>query len=585
MYSALSTSNYMAAIVTDDFLKGAAWNNSRLDLTAESEATGQRQLERLQTNIDHLTRVENKDCIRAYGTNFLQSDWKNVLIVSDANVTGPLIIGYYHRADLLSNDLGWICGKQLGDNLTTCDTQMMLSHPTNWTITDIEMNQLQMYIGYGRNMVGDDPEGPYFEASVKYCLAETAEQHCTVQISMPLLGVVLLCNLIKVLCLSSALLISRFYPLATVGDLISSCLSEPDPYTQGKGPISAQEMRRNETRRHSYFHKPVSRLLKDHRAVYLERSTSLSDYGHSKTPMIEDSATAVDLAGSLVVVPVKWKKQKNRWYQASSTSSLVACMALGSIAWSTGAFLLGNAIVSRKEDNSQTYTLSRMWQDGVGAISTDFLIRAGHDRPLMENVLLANAPQLAISFIYVFYNNCLTRMLLGREYSGYAKHRKPLRVSRPEGEQRSTYRLQLPYRYSAPLMATMTVLHWLIARSIFVVEVSVFDYDGNALAKKISTCGYSPMAIVLSLFVSGVIVVTVLACGARKLEPGMPLASSCSLAITAACHTSPGDKDAALLPLKYGVVVVEEPNNESDYEHACFSSKEATPLVDGHWYT
>jgi hypothetical protein len=203
----------------------------------------------------------------------------------------------------------------------------------------------------------------------------------------------------------------------------------------------------------------------------------------------------------------------------------------------------------------------------------------------MENVILANAPQLAISFIYVFYNNCLTRMLLGREYSSYAKYRKPLRVSRPKGAQRSTYRLQLPYRYSAPLMATMTVLHWLVARSIFLVEISYFDYDGIAMAKKISACGFSPMAIVLSVFVSSAIILALLANSARKLEPGMPLASSCSMAITAACHTSPGDEDAALLPLKYGVVIAEESDGESSCEHACFSSKEVTPLVDGHWYT
>jgi len=227
-----------------------------------------------------------------------------------------------------------------------------------------------------------------------------------------------------------------------------------------------------------------------------------------------------------------------------------------------------------------------MWQDGVGAVSTDFLIVVGGDyqRPLIENVLLANTPQLAISFVYVFYNNCLTRMMLGREYSSYAKYRKPLRVSRPEGEQRSTYRLQLPYRYSVPLMATMTVLHWLVARSIFLVEISVFDYDGNPLNLKISACGFSAMAIVLSLFVSGVIISALLASAARKLEPGMPLASSCSLAITAACHTSPDDEDAALLPVKYGAVIAEEPESESDRKHACFSSKEVTPLVDGHWY-
>jgi len=580
----------VAAIVTDDFLQGATWNSSRLDGYTENIITATRQVARLQSNVGNLTRLENEDCIRAYGTNFLQSKWKNVLVVSDANVTGPLIIGYYHQAEYLDNDLGWICGKQTQGANKRCDTKTMLSHPTNWTITDIEVNQdealVRRSMSFGR-WDGYDPQGPYFEASVKYCLAETAKQHCTIQISTPLLGVVLLCNLIKVMCLSRALLIRSFHPMATIGDLISSCLSEPDPYTQGMGPIAAKDVRRSKAVRLLDHETLVSRLLRDYRAIYFERTTSLlSDYTNSDIPMVRGSSTATGEVEKSATAPVKWKKQKNRWYQAPSRSSWVACMVLCAIAWFTGVYFLTSAINYRKDSISQTYTLSRMWQDGVGAVSTDFLIGAGGDyqRPLIENVLLANTPQLAISFVYVFYNNCLTRMMLGREYSSYAKYRKPLRVSRPEGEQRSTYRLQLPYRYSVPLMATMTVLHWLVARSIFLVEISVFDYDGNPLNLKISACGFSAMAIVLSLFVSGVIISALLASAARKLEPGMPLASSCSLAITAACHTSPDDEDAALLPVKYGAVIAEEPESESDRKHACFSSKEVTPLVDGHWY-
>jgi hypothetical protein len=576
----------MAAIVTDDFLQGAAWNNSRLDRITESEATGQRQLVRLQSNVDHLTRLDNKDCIRAYGTNVLQSSWKNVLVVSDASVAGSLIITYYHRADSLTDDLGWVCGKQVE---ARCDTKTMISHPTNWTIAGIETNQNDIWITdaeEGDDWSGNHAEGPWFEASVKYCLAESVRQRCTVQISTPLLSVVLLCNLIKVLCLSSALFVRNFYPMATVGDLISSCLSEPDPYTCGKGPVTAQDVRGSGAVRLVHLAKMLPTLLKDYRVIYFGRSTSSSYYIHSKILTVEDSSTAFDVAEKSVVRPTKWKKKEYRWYRASSVASWAVCMILCALTWFTGVYLLNRAIDYREQGDSQTYTLSRMWQDGVGTISTDLLIgTGGRRRSLMKNVLLANTPQLAISFVYVLYNNCLTRMMLGREYSGYAKHRKPLRVSRPEGKQRSTYRLQLPYRYSVPLMATMAVLHWLVARSIFLVEINVFDYDGNPMAEKVSACGYSSMAIVLSLFVSGAIILALLANGARKLEPGTPLASSCSMAITAACHTSPGDEDAALLPLKYGVVVAEEPSNESDCEHACFSSKEVTPLVDGHWYS
>lgn len=103
----------MAAVVTDDFLQGAAWNSSRLDLFQGRKDTGQRQLARLQSSIDRLTRLDNKDFIQAYGTNILQSNMKTVLVVSDANVTGPLITAYYHQADSLVDDLGCICGKQL----------------------------------------------------------------------------------------------------------------------------------------------------------------------------------------------------------------------------------------------------------------------------------------------------------------------------------------------------------------------------------------------------------------------------------------------------------------------------------------
>jgi hypothetical protein len=360
----------MAAIVTDDFLQGAAWNNSRLDRITESEATAQRQLVRLQSNVDHLTRLENKDCIRAYGTNVLQSSWKNVLVVSDASVEGPLIITYYHRADSLTDDLGWVCGKQVQGAKTGCDTKMMLSHPTNWTIAGLETNQDETWITNaeeGDDWSGNHAAGPWFEASVKYCLAESVRQRCTVQISTPLLGMVLLCNLIKVICLTSALLIRNFYPMATVGDLVSSCLSEPDPYTCRKGPIAAQDVRRSDAVRLVHLAKLLPTLLKDYRAIYFGRSTSSSYYTHSKIPTVEDSPAAVDVIEKSVVKPTKWKRKQYRWYQASSMSSWAVCMGLCALTWFTGVYLLTRAIDYREQGGSQIYTISRMWQDGTYA--------------------------------------------------------------------------------------------------------------------------------------------------------------------------------------------------------------------------
>ncbi|KAH0153040.1 hypothetical protein KCU67_g9632, partial [Aureobasidium melanogenum] len=424
IFSTLSASNYMAALVTDDFLSGAAWNNSKLDLIQETEATIQRQLVRLRNNIDRLTRLDNKDCIRAYGTNFLQSSHKNVLVVSDANVTEPVVETYYHRADYLDDDLDWICGRQFGLPKHTCDPKSMLSHATDWIITDFEFYTREIgETSFGPGFAGDEEDaavvGPWFKASVQYCLAEEVEERCTVKISTPLLGTVLLCNLVKVACLVCALLVRNFHPMATVGDLISSYLDDPDPYTNGQGPIAARDVR---GRNGGCLEKLMCRLINDYQETHDKHSTSLFNYIQSKICSISDSPTTPDIVEKSGVTPVVWKKKKPRWYQASSTSSWAVCMVLCVLAWSTGAYLLAESMGFYENKNSQSYSLSRIWQDGVGTVSTDYLVGSNSDRSLMENVLLANTPQLAISLIYVFYNNCLTRMMLGQEYSGYAKH-------------------------------------------------------------------------------------------------------------------------------------------------------------------
>lgn len=68
-------------------------------------------------------------------------------------------------------------------------------------------------------------------------------------------------------------------------------------------------------------------------------------------------------------------------------------MVLCILAWSTEIYLLFGAIRVRGNIDDQAYTLSRMWQGGVGAVSIDFLVSAEPRRSsLLENVLLANTP-------------------------------------------------------------------------------------------------------------------------------------------------------------------------------------------------
>lgn len=62
--------------------------------------------------------------------------------------------------------------------------------------------------------------------------------------------VVVICNLLKVICLGSVLFLQGFYPLATFGDAVSSFLTPPDD-TRLIGALSSKEVRQLKKRLHA----------------------------------------------------------------------------------------------------------------------------------------------------------------------------------------------------------------------------------------------------------------------------------------------------------------------------------------------
>jgi hypothetical protein len=246
----------------------------------------------------------------------------------------------------------------------------------------------------------------------------------------------------------------------------------------------------------------------------------------------------------------------------------------------------------------------------IGSISTAFGLGFGAVNPLalissksLDNSwpkdiirlsLIANSPQVLLSFVYFAYNGLFTAMLTGNEWVSYASKKKGLRMSRkPSGSQRSTYFLQLPYRFSLPLMATGTLLHWLVSQSIFVVAFNVYDqmgrrnwngYKNGSIEDGLTTCGYSPIAMLAVLIVGLLMLLVLLGFGYIPYKTGMPLAGSSSLAISAACHPEedPGTGEDALSrqKLQWGVVST----GLNGVGHCAFSSKEVGPPLDGRVY-
>ena len=204
--------------------------------------------------------------------------------------------------------------------------------------------------------------------------------------------------------------------------------------------------------------------------------------------------------------------------------------------------------------------MSHLWSLGFGNISAETLFSFRRNLSgaggLLTTVLLANSPQLLLSFLYFSYNGIFTCMLMVQEWNGYAHKRKPLRVTSPTEKQRSTYYLQLPYRWGLPLLIGSGLLHWLVSQSIFLARVDVIDSFGNLdNGLSISTCGYSPIAIIFAIFLGAFIVTTGVACGFQKSKGDMPLAGSCSAAISAACHPPRSDVNVAEKPVMWGVVM------------------------------
>ena len=224
--------------------------------------------------------------------------------------------------------------------------------------------------------------------------------------------------------------------------------------------------------------------------------------------------------------------------------------------------------------------MSHLWSLGYGGVSSETTIRLDGSfwGNLMSVILLANLPQVLLSFLYLTYNSLFTSMLLAEEWSGFAHQRKTLRVTCPVGKQRSTYWLQLPYLYGIPLLVMSGILHWLVSQSIFLVRVAVEDNEGY-VEDILSTCGFSPIAIITVIPLGVLVLLVAIANGFRKYKDGMPLAGNCSAAISAACHRPIEDADAAVLPVLWGAV-----KTEGRIGHCCFTSFDVSAPVEGEPY-
>lgn len=173
-------------------------------------------------------------------------------------------------------------------------------------------------------------------------------------------------------------------------------------------------------------------------------------------------------------------------------------------------------------------------------------------------------PQIILSFAYFSYNSFLTRLQVEREWQSFALSHTPLRVSNPVGKQVSSYRLQLPYKFSIPLITICALLHWIMSNAVFLYIVEGGKTQFLCSCSYSTTCltapgfwhmgsmtglsgltnnaqavmDFSAPAILSLLVTSSVLVSLAVVLSLWRVPSAMISGGSNSLVLSAACHTS-----------------------------------------------
>ena len=150
---------------------------------------------------------------------------------------------------------------------------------------------------------------------------------------------------------------------------------------------------------------------------------------------------------------------------------------------------------------------------------------------------LANMLQLVLSILYVAVNNYLTTVCSAYEWNNLATKRKTLRVTKPGGQQRSTYFLQLPYPWTLPLTVASGRMHWVLLQTIYLSRLDRLDGTGQLNpAASVCTCGYSTLSLLVLMALLSAELLCVWASGFVAMQLKLPFAGDCSLVLLSLIH-------------------------------------------------
>lgn len=203
---------YLGLIVGAGFPSGAEWNHTltpsqNFDLVYSY--TDSIQIMQDQAVKSTLQRLENKECIQAYNGQIIAGRRNLLLVVADTAKTNSTI--FWVEQPTPSGNSKWNWGGQtsLQSALAGADSWKVHSYP------------------------------------IDYCLSEIVPEDCKLQFSLPIMIVVIFCNLVKALCMLLTILKQKHTPLVTSGDAVASFLDVPDSTTAGRCTMSKMDVMEN----------------------------------------------------------------------------------------------------------------------------------------------------------------------------------------------------------------------------------------------------------------------------------------------------------------------------------------------------
>ncbi|KAH7379202.1 hypothetical protein DE146DRAFT_307283 [Phaeosphaeria sp. MPI-PUGE-AT-0046c] len=398
---------------------------------------------------------------------------------------------------------------------------------------------IRMDIAYDQSARDKPSNNPPKFANVPHVFAKRLDTASRIQLSLTFLIIVIVCNSVKLLTMIWVVFMERKDYIVTLGDGAASFLERPDPTTERMCILSKEEIVRevgdmpHRSKHNDQLSRLVGRSGKTWEPKYTTYSNALNRDREIGSYFI---FIVIGVLFALLVMSLVYMgKASTKWGTKSDTTF-------------------------READSSAQQTLLNAW--------------------------IANAGQIVLSFCYLAINSECTAMAGAAEWNSLATSRKGLRVTRPVGQQRDTYFLQLPYRWSLPLTISSGGLHWLLSQSVFLVRIDTYDRAGVLVKdkeKKLSrsACGFSGASWIVLTVCFFILVGTVGLVGRKKIRTKIPFAASCSLVISAACHTPMDDADAHLLPLRWGEVKTRMYDGEL---HCSLSSRSVTKPKAGEHY-